>query len=73
MTYDISHVTHDFFKEKIAKKVQDMSQKVKENAKLKKLPKFAKKGKILSKRRDFIASVLLSIHAVRVVVSRLQV
>ena len=72
VTYDISHVTHDFFEEKIAKKVQDKSQKVKENAKLKKLPTFAQKDKILSKRQDFIASVLLSIHAVRVVVSRLR-
>ena len=63
VTCDLWHVTHDFCFTK-------SDRKVTKNAK--KLLKSADKYRKVSKRRDFIVSVLLSAHAERVGVSCMQ-
>ena len=60
-------MTHDFF---LLQKVPEKSQKVQKNAH--KWLKRAQKCRKVSKRRDFLVLVLLSTHAERVGVSRMQ-
>ena len=58
---DSRHVTHDFFLKKSAKKCNNKT-----------MLKSAQKCRKVSKRQDFIVSVLLLAHAERVGVSRMR-
>ena len=65
VTCDLWHVTNDYFE---TKKCQKSAKKVFRKA----TQKSGQKCKIVSKRRDFIASMLISAHVERVLVSRVQ-